>query len=1131
MRLPGAEPLYDVMKRWVDDCLLRDGSLFEPGATVWSEANLAALKQRFVDEPNEDPEVSFEEKLAGQGEGATREAKLLFAEVRAIQMMPMAEVSEEVKRKEINAIFDALHITADLPDDVSSAFPIGFANYGMAKVHKYWHLCLIIERSLAFKRLDTEDQQHLLREPFAWKRFVQGNAFKKVGSQENMLLHIVHPDTFEPIPSGSDKMKIARELDSYAGGETDVDAALHKIHGYFTERAGGWISLYDDDIRSLWDKDAKPTAGQPQLDERETAWEQAWATWIVRRYQRLGGPPTVPDDPGLADRIRSHLEELRRTGDIDRWLEYLRTAESPALKHVWMGAHARTHKAIVEEATDPAAAARDLADSLVAPTTDEETVAKIAKLEELRQATSWGVWGSGIGPMVWHWQDPSIAPTGFGVEGRLSARGWFDIPDDPAEFVLRHTERIAAFNQDVRWMFAALSRLEAEGPLCLDSLPPVTFERCAAAADQGASLQPVIADLELLAVSLRRHLRLGDEVVTARSQTKGPAVWVEIRKPALTLLRLWAAPNGLALVRPAAEGELVSEELSWIGEEDGLPTVSQNPEAYVGRVLAPEEAEVPERIQELASKLAPVETAVPHDLRSLFERFQSTVDQTELAAAEADRRQLARFLTPGALAAPDLDAFRQIINTGRYGRPGPMPQLNTSVTQAAEEGRLDEIAAVFDQLCNGNDDLVSRIDGALASGISGLGSSVVMKLLAITQPSRVLPVFPLKGTSGKEAMLEVLGLPIPTSHASEGVRQVTANDTLLEAIRGLTTNLWEAKDFLYWLLERNAPDEADDEDRLARVVQDCYVPRAWVDEIVELLRDQKQIVLYGPPGTGKTWVALQLAEALAPDATRRDLVQFHPAYGYEDFFEGFRPRERNGTLVYELTSGPLKTFADSAAADPRRTYVLIIDEINRANLPKVFGELLFLLEYRNRSAKTMYGGEPFQLPKNLLIIATMNTADRSIALVDAALRRRFHFVPMFPDREPLTGTLRKWLDAHDEKAWIAELLEHVNEELVRKLGGPHLQIGPSHFMRTGISESVSRIWRYTIEPLIEEQLFGDEAAIDSLRWDQVSKRIAPTAVAVSMPADEPLMDAEESPADEVTGAEADEADEPGGDEA
>src|SRR5690606_8943996 len=144
----------------------------------------------------------------------------------------------------------------------------------------------------------------------------------------------------------------------------------------------------------------------------------------------------------------------------------------------------------------------------------------------------------------------------------------------------------------------------------------------------------------------------------------------------------------------------------------------------------------------------------------------------------------------------------------------------------------------------------------------------------------------------------------------------------------------------------------------------------------------------------KTFVAMKLAEALSAGGGTHRLVQFHPSYGYEDFFEGFRPRSQDGTLTYELVAGPLREMAE-AARGSHATHVLVIDEINRANLPKVFGELLFLLEYRDQEVKTMYGGEPFSLPPNLIVIGTMNTADRSIALVDAAMRRRFHFVPFF----------------------------------------------------------------------------------------------------------------------------------------
>ena len=133
------------------------------------------------------------------------------------------------------------------------------------------------------------------------------------------------------------------------------------------------------------------------------------------------------------------------------------------------------------------------------------------------------------------------------------------------------------------------------------------------------------------------------------------------------------------------------------------------------------------------------------------------------------------------------------------------------------------------------------------------------------------------------------------------------------------------------------------------------------------------------------------------------MVQFHPATSYEDFFEGLRPEETEaGQVMYGVAGGPLVAIAEQAAADPTRKYVLVIDEINRANLPKVFGELLFLMENRKESVQTLYRPEePFTLPENLWFIGTMNTADRSIALIDAAMRRRFHFVPFFPHDGPM----------------------------------------------------------------------------------------------------------------------------------
>ena len=285
-------------------------------------------------------------------------------------------------------------------------------------------------------------------------------------------------------------------------------------------------------------------------------------------------------------------------------------------------------------------------------------------------------------------------------------------------------------------------------------------------------------------------------------------------------------------------------------------------------------------------------------------------------------------------------------------------------------------------------------------------------------------------------------------------------------------------------------------DHIAAAATDLHVDREVLDEIGWLLKDKGQVVLYGPPGTGKTFLGLRLARALVEgDESRVRKVQFHPATTYEDFFEGLRPRVTDaGQVTYEVVPGPLVQIADAARNDPdARPHILLIDEINRANLPKVFGELLFLLEYRSEQVNTVHRpDEPFGLSQNLWIIGTMNTADRSIALIDAAMRRRFHFVPFFPHEGAMKGLLRRWLEAGSGNVGVADFLDAANSEL-QALVGDHLLIGPSHFMGPDLSAAaLERIWTYNIFPLIEEQFWGDRAEVDRWRWVAVRERFAST---------------------------------------
>lgn len=490
------------------------------------------------------------------------------------------------------------------------------------------------------------------------------------------------------------------------------------------------------------------------------------------------------------------------------------------------------------------------------------------------------------------------------------------------------------------------------------------------------------------------------------------------------------------------------------------------------------------------------------------------------------RAALAEALSAENLPIFDLDLFRQIVNGNRYGLTGPQSVLNASLRDMDSLG-LDTFANHLHTILWGHDEVGERIDRALDwddLGTKGLGESVLLKLFAICQPDRFLPVFPLTGPKGKIAMLRRLGLEQPDGSLSRGHQHLAANDALRAAFEPLLPgDPWGQAQFGYWLLDHDEDDPAEEVDYLAETAERLFLPEDFLGSLGELLQEKGQMIFYGPPGTGKTYIADAFAAAIQPDPERRMLVQFHPSMSYEDFFEGYRPQtDPDGHLRYELRPGPLALMADKAEKAPGVPHILIIDEINRANLPRVFGELLFLLEYRNKSVRTAYRpDEPFELPKNLYFIGTMNTADRSIAVVDAALRRRFHFIPFMPHEGPLESVLFDWLVAHGEPTWVAALVDQVNEQLRTLLRGPHLQVGHSHFMvqrqqTEDISltnERLARIWEYDIYPFIEDQLYGRPDQLEQFTWPNVHKAFGPGSEVALVASEDVMGDVSGEPVD------------------
>ncbi len=270
----------------------------------------------------------------------------------------------------------------------------------------------------------------------------------------------------------------------------------------------------------------------------------------------------------------------------------------------------------------------------------------------------------------------------------------------------------------------------------------------------------------------------------------------------------------------------------------------------------------------------------------------------------------------------------------------------------------------------------------------------------------------------------------------------------------------------------------------AWIAAETNIPESTIEDWVAAIERKGQAILYGPPGTGKTFVAKKLAKHLSESGGGGlvQTIQFHPAYGYEDFIRGIRPRtdEENGQLRYEYISGAFMSFCEKAEGMGEETRcVMIIDEINRADLARVFGELMYLLEYRDEKVR-IAGGKEFSIPLNVRIIGTMNTADRSIALVDHALRRRFAFLELQPNYD----TLRLYHEKHAtgfDTASLVDVLKRINDAI----GDPHYSIGISYFLDQQVEEVLAEIWKTEIEPYLVEHFFDQPGVMQTFRWEEV----------------------------------------------
>ena len=370
--------------------------------------------------------------------------------------------------------------------------------------------------------------------------------------------------------------------------------------------------------------------------------------------------------------------------------------------------------------------------------------------------------------------------------------------------------------------------------------------------------------------------------------------------------------------------------------------------------------------------------------------------------------------------------------------------------------------------------------GDIVLGYEATPAKQIVSILEIVKPS-----------DGKQLYFKKIeALPYPIEYSTFKDLPELADMEFLKKKNGSLFKLTaEEFDCVMELIRDSNPSPKKSE-QIPTYTKDDFLKEVFMDDkeyskLRALLLNKKNIILQGAPGVGKTFSAKRLAYSIMgeKDESRIEFIQFHQNYSYEDFMMGYRPNDDGG---FELKKGVFYKFCKRAQNNPDKDYFFIIDEINRGNLSKIFGELLMLIErdYRNTEIKLAYNDESFCVPDNLYLIGMMNTADRSLAMIDYALRRRFSFFEMKPGFQ--TEGFKKYQEAIGDEKFdrIIDAVVSLNQEIEKDDSlGSGFCIGHSYFC-TNKPTDIDNMWleniiEYDIKPMLREYWFDNDSTYNS----------------------------------------------------